>query len=182
VPSAATTGNVVVTVGGVASNGVNFTVGARTIFLGDSNIEASEDDNSLGQAQAWPFTASTTGTVSTLWFYADPSSGNGPYLEGIYSDAGGGPGTLLSSGSVAATAAGKWNSMTLAAPLKVTAGVRYWIALLGVSGNTVHFRDVRFQQTTCTSPGSQTGLKALPAAWITTASWSSCPGSVYGSN
>jgi len=182
VPTAATTGSVVVTVGGVASNGVNFTVGARTVFLGDSNIEASEDDNPLGQAQAWPFTASTTGTVSTLWFYADSSSGNGPYLEGIYSDAGGNPGALLASGSTATTAAGKWNSMTLAAPLKVTAGVRYWIALLGVSGNTVHFRDVRFQQTTCTSPGSQTGLTALPAAWITTASWASCPGSVYGSN
>jgi len=182
VPSAATPGSVVVTVGGVASNGVNFAVGARTIFLGDSNIEASEDDNPLGQAQAWPFTASSTGTVSTLWFYADPSSGNGPYLEGIYSDAGGAPGALLSSGSTATTAAGKWNSMTLAAPVKVTAGVRYWIALLGVSGNTVHFRDVRFRQTTCTSPGSQTGLKALPAAWTTTASWASCPASVYGSN
>jgi IPT/TIG domain-containing protein/centrosomal CEP192-like protein/uncharacterized protein DUF4082 len=178
VPTGATTGNVVVTVGGVASNGVSFTVG-HTIFLGDSNVEASVDYNTLGQAQAWPYTASTTGTVSTLWFYADSSSGNGPYLVGIYADTSGTPGTLLASASIATTTAGKWNSVTLAAPVNVTAGVKYWLALLGVSGNMVRFRD---DGTACNSSGSATGLKALPATWTSAATWQSCPASVYGSN
>jgi IPT/TIG domain-containing protein len=178
VPSGATTGNVVVTVGGVASNGVSFTVG-HTIFVGDSNVEASVDYNTLGQAQAWPYTAGTTGTVSTLWFYADSSSGNGPYLVGIYADASGTPGALLSSGSIATTGAGKWNSVTLATTVNVTAGVHYWLALLGVSGNMVRFRD---DGTACNSSGSATGLKALPATWTSTATWQSCPASIYGSN
>ena len=178
VPSGATTGNVVVTVGGVASNGVSFTVG-HTIFLGDSNVESSVDYNALGQAQAWPYTTATTGTVSTLWFYADSSSGNGSYLVGIYADASGAPGALLSSGSIASTGAGKWNSVTLATSVNVTAGVHYWLALLGVSGNMVHFRD---DGTACNSVGSATGLKALPTTWTSTATWPSCPASVYGSN
>jgi hypothetical protein len=157
---------------------VSFTV-QSTIFLGDSNIESSVDYNNLGQAQAWPYTATTTGAVSTLWFYADSSTGNGPYIEGIYADAGGTPGALLASGSIATTVGGKWNSVKLSASLNVTAGVKYWIALLGVSGNMVRFRD---DGTACNSSGSSTGLNALQTTWISTATWQSCPASVYASN
>ena len=178
VPKGAATGNVVVAVGGAASNGVSFTV-EHTLLLGDSNVEASVDYNALGQAQAWPYTASTTGTVSILWFYADSSSGSGGYIEGVYADAGGTPGALLASGSVTRTSAGKWNSMTLTTPLNVSAGVNYWIALLGVSGRVVRFRA---DGTACTSVQSSTGLTALPATWTTTANQQSCPASIYGSN
>jgi hypothetical protein len=170
---------VVVTVGSAASNGVSFTVQASTIFLGDSNIESSVDYNALGQAQAWPYTATTTGAVATLWFYADSSTGNGPYIEGIYADAGGTPGGLLASATIASTVGGKWNSVKLSTPVNVTAGVKYWIALLGASGNMVRFRD---DGTACSSVGGSTGLKALPATWTSTATWQSCPASVYGSN
>jgi hypothetical protein len=180
VPSGATSGNVVVTVAGVASNPVSFTVTAGlapTILLGDQNLESSVDYNSLGQAQAWPYTASASGTLSSLWFYADSSSGNGAYIEGIYADAGGAPGALLSSGSIATTAAGKWNGITLATSVNVTSGTRYWLALLGVNGNVVHFRD---DGTACNSVGSKTGLSALPATWATAFTWQSCPASIYG--
>jgi len=181
VPSGATNGNVVVTVGGAASNAVSFTVTASqapTILLGDSNIESTVDYNALGQAQAWPYTASATGTVSTLSFYADSSTGNGPYIEGIYADAGGAPGALLASGSMATTAASKWNTVTLSTTVNVTAGVKYWLALLGVSGNMVRFHD---DGAACNSAGSNTGLKALPAIWTTSATWQNCPASIYAS-
>jgi hypothetical protein len=181
VPTGAASGNVVVTVAGAASNGVSFTVSAGqtpTILLGDSNIEATVDYNVLGQAQAWPYTASATGTVTTLSFYADSSTGNGPYIEGIYADAGGVPGALLGSGSIATTAGGKWNTVTLPTSVNVTAGTKYWLALLGVSGNMVRFHD---DGTACNSMGSNTGLKALAATWTSSATWQNCPASVYAS-
>lgn len=147
------------------------------LLLGDTNVESSVDKNPAGTPEAFPVSALSTGEVASLSVFLDSSSSAATVWAGIYTSSNGHPRTLLSSGVISNPVAGQWNSIPLA-PVQVTAGNTYWLALLGVNG-VVTFRD---RSGRCQSEVSgQTNLGTLPAAWTRGSSWNTCVASIFGS-
>ena len=149
-----------------------------TVMIGNQAVESNLDKNPAGRAEAFPASANTTGSVGTIALYLDPTSGSGPVYVGLYADNNGHPGALLGQGSAANPAAGSWNQVSIA-PASITAGHRYWIAVLGTQATSPYFRDR--QTTACHSETTpQTNLTSLPATWPTGTTWNTCYISAYG--
>ena len=133
--------------------------GSDPVLVGDTNVESVADNDSAGQAEAFQFTASASGSTTTGNFYASGFSPSKAYLA-LYSNASAGkPGSLLASGSVSNPTSG-WNSFTFSGT-SVTAGTKYWLAILGVGG-TIGFRDKSSGNSYCTSA---TNLTSPPASF-----------------
>jgi outer membrane protein assembly factor BamB len=151
------------------------------VLLGDQTVEAVVDFNASGTAEAFPTSASTSGTVGKLSVYLDASSTATTLVAGLYGDSGAGhPGALIAQGSSSQLQAGAWNSISIPGAT-VAAGTQYWIAILGPqnASGTLQFRD---GTAGCKSETSaQTNVTALPSTWVTGKVWSSCPLSAYGS-
>ncbi len=148
---------------------------AASSLAGDTNVESTADSNVPGQAQAWPFTASASGTSAAIVVYVDSGNSASTGKVGLYSNSNGNPGTLLASGSSTLGGSG-WNTIPVGGA-SVTAGTKYWLALLG-TGGTIAFRDSG--AGTCSSQGSsQTSLSSLPSSWSAGPTWASCPASLY---
>jgi hypothetical protein len=159
-------------------------VGGIAVFgpplLGDANVKRTADSNPAGTAEAFVATAGDPGQMSGLHLYVDSASTASQVVLGIYSDRNGHPGSLLQQATISNVMAGSWNYITLPSTVAVTAGQRYWIAVLGPSGGgTIRFRDTAGGGTSQTS--SQHKLTGLPATWSTGKSWASTPLSAYGS-
>jgi Glucodextranase, domain B/PKD domain/Viral BACON domain/Carboxypeptidase regulatory-like domain len=150
-----------------------------TVMIGDQFVESKLDKNPADQAEAFPAIANTTGSVATIDLYLDPTSGSGPVYVGLYADNGKDhPGTLLGEGSTTSPVAGSWNSISIT-PSSITAGTRYWIAILGTQATSPYFRDR--STTACHSETSkQTNLTAFPSTWTSGTSWNTCYVSAYG--
>lgn len=146
------------------------------VLFGDQMIEGEHDSNSLGSAEAFQTTATTTGTLSTLNFYMDTNSAATSVVVGLYADNAGNPGSLLTQGTLSSAAAG-WDSASVA-PVNVVTGAKYWIAVVGVGG-TVRFRDR--SSGPCTSEANSAGgLTTLPAKWSPGTKYTDCPLTAYG--
>jgi hypothetical protein len=151
---------------------------AATVMIGDQAVEANLDKNPAGRAEAFAATANATGSVGTIALYLDPTSGSGPVYAGLYADNNGHPGTVLGQGSKAQPVAGSWNQISISSS-SITAGHKYWIAVLGTQSTSPYFRDR--QTSSCHSETtSQTTLTTLPATWTTGATWATCYISAYG--
>lgn len=149
------------------------------VLLGDEAVEPQADHTPAGQAEAFQSTATASGTLSKLRVYVDAASNAPKLVVGVYSDTGTHPGTLIAQGSLTSPAAGAWNDVAVAGGA-VTAGTRYWIAVLGTSTGTLRFRD---RSGACKSEvSSQTTLTALPATWSSGTVYSDCPLSAFGSS
>jgi hypothetical protein len=144
--------------------------------LGDQSAESAPDTSAPGQAEAFPFVASSSGTASSVNLYVDSQSGASTALVGLYTNAGNHPGSLLAQGTQPSPTAGAWNPIGLnSAP--VVAGTTYWIAVLG-EGGTLSFRDA--DAGSCSSiTSSATNLNAFPASWSSGTSWPTCSLSAY---
>jgi len=148
-------------------------------LLGDTRIESQLDSNAAGQAEAFQFRATATGTVGYLTIYLDGSSTTQQLAVGLYADASGHPGTLLAQARTTQPQAGAWNTIAIPA-VKVVQWTRYWIAVLGSGSGQIAFRDTT--RGFCASETSaQTTLTSLPASWRTGARWATCRVSAYGS-
>jgi hypothetical protein len=150
------------------------------VLLGQQELETQRDSVAAGEAEAFPLTASATGTVGSLTIYLDGTSTTARLTAGLYADANGHPRTLLAQGSRTSPTPGAWNTITIPG-VAVTAGTRYWIAIMGTQGGTIVFRDD--PAGTCTSETSaQKSLTSLPSTWATGTTYGgSCPLSAYGS-
>ena len=147
------------------------------VLLGDTRIENSVDNNSAGTAEAFPVQAVATGQVSSLSVYLDSSNRASTVRVGVYASSNGHPRALLSSGVIANSVAGQWNSVAMP-PLQLTSGTTYWLALLGVDG-AVRFRD---RTGNCQSEvGRLTNLSSLPSTWTTGSRWPTCIVSMFES-
>jgi hypothetical protein len=147
-------------------------------LVGNSTVASSVDMNIAGQAEAFRFTGSASGTMTSIMVYVDASSTATTLVAGLYSNVNGHPGTLLVQGSLANPARGNWNSVQVPAT-SVTAGTTYWIAILG-TGGMLAFRDACCPGGTAAENSEQTTLSSLPATWSTGPLWSNGPASVYG--
>src|SRR5580704_2329756 len=151
---------------------------AATVMIGNQAVESNLDKNPACQVEAFPANANTTGSVGTIARYLDPTSASGPVYAGLYADNNDNPGTLLGQGSTASPVAGSWNQISIPSS-SITAGHRYWIAVLGTQATSPYFRDR--QTTACRSETSkQTTLTSLPATWSAGTTWGTCYISAYG--
>jgi hypothetical protein len=100
-------------------------------------------------------------------------------VVGVYDDTGGHPGNLLGRATISAPHAG-WNTVTVPTIL-LTAGRRYWIALLSPAGaGTVAFADRAGKPAGPSETSKRTDLTDLPTAWVTGATYQDAPLSAFG--
>jgi hypothetical protein len=160
----------------------SFTVAAAAApqtLIGDSTVQTTADSNGAGTAEAFKATARASGTTTKMSVYVATGNTAATMVVGIYSDANGHPGTLLTNGTRTGLTAGAWNTVTVPAA-SVTAGQAYWVGLLG-TGGTLQFRGG--SAAGCRSEGSQSRtLSTLPSTWATGATWGTCPPSAYATS
>jgi O-glycosyl hydrolase len=148
-----------------------------TIVLGSDVVQLAGDSDESGEAEAFGYVAASSGTVSRLTLYLDQSNAAKQVVLGLYTDASGQPGHLLAQSTLTTTTGGQWNSLPIA-PVEVTRGSLYWLAVLApAGGNPVSLRDVANGASAQTS--AATNLKELPATWSTGATWASSPAAFY---
>jgi hypothetical protein len=134
-------------------------------MVGSKAIQAVVDSNPPGTAEAFEFTATTTGTVWFSGLYIDASNTGTGITYGLYSNtASNTPGTLLTHGSASHPVTnGEWMSGDGSTfSTSVTKGTKYWIALLAPYG-TIKFRDG--QQGGRSQLSAETNLTELPTTW-----------------
>jgi hypothetical protein len=149
---------------------------AFTKLIGNSVLESQVEYNPVGEAQAFRFAATGTGTMKTIKMYVDATSTATSLTVGLYSDASSHPKTLLASTKITAVA-GTWN--TLAVPATgVTAGKSYWFAVLGTGSGTLRYRD-RANAGTSETHATES-LTALPSAWRTGSQYPYAAPSIMG--
>ena len=153
-------------------------VSAAGVLLGSTTIQNGVDTNPAGLAESFLFTAATSGSSNRLNLFLDASSSATQVTVGVYSDAGGNPGKLLTTGVSTKPVAGAWNAITVST-VEIVAGTRYWISVLTpVGGGTIRFRDVA-SGGGGTVTSKQSTLTALPSAWTVGANWGNSPVSAY---
>jgi hypothetical protein len=150
-----------------------------TVIVGDQTVEPTTDSNPSGVAEAFQATAVASGNLATLTVYVDAGSSASRLVAGVYANASGHPGALLTQGTLNAPTAGAWNDIPVTS-VPITSGTTYWIALLGPTG-TLKFRDRCCGKGTAAETASGTGLTSLPGTWTTGSSFKDGPFSAYGS-
>ena len=160
----------------------SFTVAAAAApqtLVGDSTVQSTPDSNGAGTAETFKATASASGTTTKMSVYVATGNTASTLVVGIYSNANGHPGTLLTKGTRSAPTPGAWNTVTVPSA-SVTAGQTYWVGLLG-TGGTLQFRGG--SAAGCRSEGSRSStLSTLPTTWATGATWGTCPPSAYATS
>jgi hypothetical protein len=153
-----------------------FDLALTPIILGSNVVQSHQDYLSAGQAEAFSLQATASGFAGAIHLYIDSRNRAGTVVVGLYSNAGNRPGSLLSTGSGAASTAGTWTTVSIA-PSQLTSGTTYWLAILG-EGGTLRYRD--HGHGPCPSQTSaQTSLGELPASWSTGRAYADCPASAY---
>jgi hypothetical protein len=149
------------------------------LLVGTSSVATQTDYNPAGMAEAFIYTAIASGTITRLSIYIDSSSTATQVVLGLYSNTGtNNPGNLLTQGTLANPAKGAWNSVVVPSA-GVTAGAKYWIAVLTpVGAGTVQFRDVPSGSPAQAS--AQGNLTTLPSTWATGQNYVNSPMSAYG--
>jgi hypothetical protein len=149
------------------------------VVLGSADVQPYVDENRPGTAEAFQSVATAGGTAERLEVYVDESSAAKEIVAGVYTDDGGRPGRLLSSGRLASPVAGTWSTVVLPTT-DVTAGTPYWLALLGPEDTGVlRFRDLVDGSGGPTQISEQTALEELPPTWRPGRSYANAPASLH---
>jgi len=160
-----------------SSTDATFTTASATL-VGDSKLEGSNDSNTAGSAEAFQYTATSTGTATKLFVYVGSGNTATSIVVGLYTNnTSNNPATLLGQATITSPTKGAWNSVAIPS-VAITSGTKYWIALLGpVAAGTVQFRDVGSGGPAQNS--SQSNLSTLPATWSPGPNWANSPMSAY---
>ena len=187
--------NATVTVDGGGASGsprsvpVTFTVAAApppppppppppTVLLGTASLQPNRDGVGAGTASAFRTVATATGSMGKLKVYLDSANRATRLVAGVYANAGGHPGRLLTQATLTSVTSGAWNALTVA-KANIAAGTTYWIAVLSPSGRgTLQIRDRSGGGRSETS--SQSTLSTLPQTWATGRTWPDGPLSATG--
>lgn len=107
-----------------------FDVSGGSVILGYNADGGSTDSGDSNFINATKFTASASGTVTTLYAFVGSTIGASPNNKAqmaIYSGDANGPTTLLASSADVALTASSWNAFPVAS-VSVTNGTIYWLA------------------------------------------------------
>lgn len=159
-----------------ASSAATATVTAPAMLVGDQSVAPSADNNGAGTAQAFAYRAGASGTTSDIEFYADSGTTATKLMLGVYSDAGGKPGDLLTSGSLSSPKAQSWNDVTVGS-VNLTKGTTYWIALLATGGQ-IDYPDT-WGGSSASYVESNSGLTSLPTVYASGGEYAASPASAY---
>ncbi len=131
VPYPATSGNVVVTVGGVASNGVNFTVtnGTATSIWPSNAVPSNPFHSDSPTVTGVKFRSDVGGIITGLRFYKG-SGNNGTHIGLLYSIGG----TLLGQATFTGETASGWQQVNLTMPVAIAANTTYVAAYFSTTG------------------------------------------------
>lgn len=99
-------------------------------------------------------------------------------VEGLYAAKNSRLGARVATGSLNSPKAGSWNTVLLPAT-KVTAGTKYWIAILSPSGE-LKFRDKAGSAAQPSETSKRASLTSLPSTWATGTVSANGPLSGYG--
>jgi hypothetical protein len=119
--------------------------------------------------------ATRSGVVGSAHLYIGVGNTATSVTVGLYGNAGGRPGQLLSTGSAGVVQQASWLTVALA-PTHLRRGRRYWVAILG-AGGTLRYRDDAGGSCPSVTSAAE-GLVALPAPWRTRNVYEDCPLSV----
>ncbi len=150
--------------------------GTASALLGDEAVESQHDYLTAGQAEVFSLQATASATAGAIHLYIGSHNRARTVVLGIYGNAGGHPGSLLTTGSGPATAAGTWTTVPVT-PSQLTSGTTYWLAILG-EGGTLRYRD-RNEGPCPSQTSAQTNLGGLPASWRTGGHYTDCPVSAF---
>src|SRR6516225_5731378 len=146
------------------------------VLMGDQAVASMADSNRAGMAQAFEYTATTSGTSSDAELYVRSGTTANSVSVGVYDDAGGRPGNLLASGSLSSPQVQAWNDVTVPGAT-LTKGQIYWIALLPIGGQ------VSYQDTAGGSGASYVEsdfrLTSLPQTYASASEYNVSPASIY---
>ncbi|HEU0251120.1 MAG TPA: hypothetical protein VFR48_10390 [Solirubrobacteraceae bacterium] len=152
------------------------TLDSATILLGETATLSHKAYISPGRSQAFRFRSIASGTAAAAQVYVDSGNTATTIVVGLYADASGHPGALLSTGVINFPTAGIWNTLSLSAR-SIAAGGYYWMALLG-EGGSFHYRNV--ERGSCLSATSLQGnLTGLPSTLSIGRTHHECPVSGY---
>jgi hypothetical protein len=136
VPSGATTGNVVVTVGGVASNGVIFTVSSGsgqcpcTIWPGTARPGTADTNEAMPVELGVKFTSSSSGFISGIRFYKGANN-TGTHVGNLWSSTG----ALLARATFTGETASGWQQVNFSSPVAITANTVYVASYFSPTGD-----------------------------------------------
>ena len=147
-------------------------------LIGNQAVGSVSDSNPQGKGQAFQAQANVTGWVTTLSVYVDTRSTATTLVAGIYSDNNGHPGSRLALGTLVSPGSGGWRQVALP-PVKITAGTKYWIAILSPNG-VLKFRDGGGFTGGLSEASAQTTLTTLPSTWTSGPQVLEGPLSAYG--
>ncbi|MGH9185612.1 MAG: hypothetical protein ACRD0U_07345, partial [Acidimicrobiales bacterium] len=155
---------------------------ATGTLVGSTAVEPHVNRANPGTSAAYRTTASASGQLTTLTIFVDKSSFLlSRVVVGIYAENGGGhPGVLLAQATVNSPAQGTWNTVAIP-PVSITAGTKYWLALLSPLGS-VGF--LRYRDRCCGGEQSERGRQSgngLPPTWSTFSTFAGGPVSMFGS-
>ena len=105
---------------------------SSVLRIGETNILTIDNSGNGNRLVAQQVTLPQSATIQSLSFYVGGGTG-GQLRLGIYSDVGGGPGTLQAQ-TAAFTPAVGWNTQNVTTPVLLPAGT-YWLAYLPQNNN-----------------------------------------------
>ncbi len=147
-------------------------------LVGSAALQPDGDTTAGGEAEAFQYEALANGTVQSIWLYVNSGDTASSIVVGLYSNASGHPGTLLTHATIAAPVAGAWNSVDVP-PVKVEQGATYWLAALAPKG-TLSLRDLPGGGEP-TQSSALKSLNSLPFTWTSGESYANSPASFYAS-
>jgi hypothetical protein len=153
------------------------TTSAGSVLLGNQTIEAAGDYNPAYDVEAFPFTATASGSAASIAVYLDGDS-SGAVALGLYANSAGRPAKLLASGTIASPTPGAWNTVALDGRPLIVSGTTYHLSLQSATGG-IKFRDRAGGP--CTAHLVSPGQNVVPKQWPATDAgyYSTCPASVY---
>jgi hypothetical protein len=178
VPNGATTGNVIVTVGGVPSNGLTFMVTVTCGETAQSSTDSNNSDWGFGSPCVTGSDSNGYTPSSIQYWVGNPASTS--FDLGIYGDSSGTPGSLLChTGSTTLTPSAGWNNMSLSGKgcPTLNPATQYWVGYItgsntiqqGIASGTCPGTSLHSVYTT-----SQQGSAVLPNPFGAATATASC--------
>lgn len=146
------------------------------MLLGYDAVGSASASTPAGRPESFRFTGRRSGSVSAIHVFIDSRNRAKSLVAGLYSNAGGHPGSLLTVGALNHPKAGAWNSLRVRSA-SARSGHIYWLAVLG-RGGRLYFRAATTNRCSAQT-ARQTRMHSLRSAWTGRPDHSLCGISAY---
>jgi hypothetical protein len=155
---------------------------AGAAVVGTTTVYSPVTKNSKGVAQAYRFTARSSGRVDRLSVYLHRTSTASKVTVGLYSGSASRARTRRAQCTIASPRANAWNHCSISAST-VTRGKYYWLAVLQPerSKGRLRYRHGRKPRGAVTYVSKRKRLPSLPSRWRNGARQGSYQASIYAS-